>query len=74
MASKWNMFVKKIYHAGRKQNNNYSFKDALKEASARKGEMDSMGSMGTMKKSMKHRGGKSKKRGGKSKKNRTRSR
>jgi len=73
MASKWNMFVKKIYHAGRKQNNNYSFKDALKEASARKGEMSSMGDMGTMK-SMKKRGGKSKKRGGKSKKHRTRSR
>ena len=50
MASAWNMFVKKIYWENKKKNKNFQFKDALKEASRRKGEM---GSMGSMKKSSK---------------------
>jgi hypothetical protein len=37
--SAWNDFVKKIYWENHKKNANYSFKDALKEASKRKGEM-----------------------------------
>jgi hypothetical protein len=35
----WNDFVKKIYHEGHNKDSNYSFKQALKDASARKGEM-----------------------------------
>jgi hypothetical protein len=71
MASAWNMFVKKIYWEGKKKNKNFQFKDALKEASKRKGEMGSMSSSmkKSSKKSKKMRGGKSKKmRRGKSKK------
>jgi hypothetical protein len=37
--SAWNDFVKKIYHEGHNKNPNYSFKQALKDASKRKGEM-----------------------------------
>ena len=37
--SAWNDFVKKIYWENKKKNKNYQFKDALKEASKRKGEM-----------------------------------
>jgi hypothetical protein len=40
--SAWNMFVKKIYHEGHNKNKNYSFKQALKDASRRKGEMGNM--------------------------------
>ena len=39
----WNDFVKKIYHEGHSKNPNYQFKDALKDASKRKGEMGSSG-------------------------------
>jgi hypothetical protein len=35
----WNDFVKKIYHEGHDSNPNYKFKQALKDASKRKGEM-----------------------------------
>jgi hypothetical protein len=35
----WNDFVKKIYHEGHNKDSNYSFKQALKDASARKSEM-----------------------------------
>lgn len=35
----WNDFVKKIYHEGHSSDKNYSFKQALKDASARKNEM-----------------------------------
>ena len=38
----WNDFVKKIYQEGKKNNAAYQFKDALKDASARKGEMGKM--------------------------------
>lgn len=42
MPSAWNMFVKKIYEEGHKNNPDYSFKQALKDASKRKSEMGSM--------------------------------
>lgn len=37
--SAWNLFVKKIYKEGKNQNKNYSFKQALADASSRKSEM-----------------------------------
>lgn len=37
----WNDFVKKIYHEGHNKDKNYSFKQALQDASKRKGEMGS---------------------------------
>jgi hypothetical protein len=52
MPSAWNMFVKKIYEEGKKANPDYDFKQALKDASKRKGEMGSMSS-NVMSKSMK---------------------
>jgi hypothetical protein len=39
--SSWNIFVKKIYQEGRAKNKEYSFKQALSDASRRKGEMGS---------------------------------
>ena len=55
MPSDWNMFVKKIYEEGKeeakKTKTEYSFKQALKEASKRKGEMGSVSNV--MPKSMK---------------------
>ena len=42
--SAWNDFVKKIYWENKKKNKDFQFKDALKEASRRKGEMGSQGS------------------------------
>jgi hypothetical protein len=69
MASAWNMFVKKIYWENKKKNKNFQFKDALREASKRKGEMGSMSSKSMKKSSKKMRSGKSKKmRGRKSRK------
>ncbi len=52
--SAWNDFVKKIYWENKKKNKNFQFKDALKEASRRKGEMGAnksmkMGKMNNMK-------------------------
>ena len=69
MASQWNMFVKKIFEEGVKKHGkgNYSFKQALKDASSRKGEMGSSSKSST-KKVRKSR--KSKKGGKKSRKNR----
>jgi hypothetical protein len=43
----WNIFVKKIFREGKAKNSSYAFKDALKDASKRKGEMSS--SSGTKK-------------------------
>ena len=40
--SSWNIFVKKVFQEGKAKNKDFQFKDALKEASARKGEMKSM--------------------------------
>ena len=52
----WNDFVKKIYHEGHDKDPNYQFKNALKDASKRKGEMGSSNSSGkTAKKSRKSR-------------------
>ena len=82
--SQWNIFVKKIYQEGHAKNKDYSFKQALTDASKRKGEMGSSKptAMGTKKtrKSKKSRsmalaGGKSRSRsmalaGGKSRKRR----
>jgi hypothetical protein len=47
--SAWNDFVKKIYWENKKKNKNYQFKDALKEASKRKGEMGTKGNKTMMK-------------------------
>ena len=40
--SKWNLFTKKIFKEGKAKNSNYTFQQALKDASKRKGEMGSM--------------------------------
>ena len=40
--TRWNMFVKKVFHEGRQKNRTYKFKDALKDASRRKSEMNTM--------------------------------
>jgi len=72
--SAWNDFVKKIYWEGKKKNPDYKFKQALQDASKRKGEMGSTSSMSSKnKKSMSKSMGKSKK-GGKRSKNGTRKR
>ena len=47
--SAWNDFVKKIYWENKKKNKNFQFKDALKEASKRKGEMGTKSSKASMK-------------------------
>jgi hypothetical protein len=49
--SPWNMFVKKVYREGKAKNANYEFKDALKDASKRKGEMGSSSMTKKMRKS-----------------------
>jgi len=49
--SAWNMFVKKIYWEGKKKDKNYEFKQALKDASARKGEMGKQSTKKNMKQS-----------------------
>jgi hypothetical protein len=46
----WNDFVKKIYQEGKKNNPDYQFKNALKDASARKGEMGKKRKGGTRRK------------------------
>ena len=78
--SSWNIFVKKVFQEGKAKNKDFQFKDALKEASARKGEMKNMktnndkGVMGETK--SRKRGTKSRKhgtkKGGKSPKRKTR--
>lgn len=37
--SLWNKFVSKVYHEGKESDPDYEFKQALKDASKRKGEM-----------------------------------
>jgi antirestriction protein ArdC len=37
----WNILVKKVFAEGKSKNKNYSFKQALSDASKRKGEMGS---------------------------------
>ena len=51
--SAWNDFVKKIYWENKKKNKNFQFKDALREASRRKGERGSSSSKSKSMKSMK---------------------
>jgi len=71
--SSWNIFVKKIYQEGHSKNKNYSFKQALTDASKRKSEMGSSSSKGIKsmknksKRSMALAGGKSRKRSSASK-------
>jgi hypothetical protein len=69
--SAWNDFVKKIYHEGHNKNPSYSFKQALQDASKRKGEMGASTSSTSKKVSKKYK--KSVKKGGR-KNRRTRSR
>jgi hypothetical protein len=77
--SQWNIFVKKIYQEGHSKNKDYSFKQALTDASKRKSEMGSSTAMGT-KKSKKSKstrsltGGKSRRRSLTGNKSRRRSR
>jgi hypothetical protein len=47
--SSWNIFVKKIYQEGHAKNKDYSFKQALTDASKRKGEMKSSTAMASKK-------------------------
>jgi hypothetical protein len=57
MASAWNLFVKKIYWENKKKNANFQFKDALKEASRRKGEMGSSSATKSKKRGKSHKHG-----------------
>ena len=61
----WNDFVKKIYHEGHNKDKSYSFKQALQDASKRKGEMGSSSASSASSSSKKSRkkGRKSKKTG-----------
>ena len=74
--SSWNIFVKKIYQEGRAKDNEYSFKQALSDASKRKGEMGSSKAVAMGTKKMRKMGKKSKSRrsvalvGGKSRRRR----
>ena len=56
MPSAWNMFVKKIYHEGKKNNPNYEFKQALVDASKRKSEMGHSSTKSHKKSAKKRRG------------------
>ena len=38
-ATPWNLLVKKVFNEGRKSDKAYTFSQALKDASSRKGEM-----------------------------------
>jgi len=69
--SAWNDFVKKIYHEGHNKDKNYSFKQALKDASARKSEMGKPGSMMAVKSKKSRTSRKSRKHTKKSKKSKT---
>jgi hypothetical protein len=73
--SAWNDFVKKIYHEGHNKDKNYSFRQALKDASARKSEMGTTAAtaMGVKSKtSRKSRKSRKSKKSRKTKKNRSR--
>jgi hypothetical protein len=69
--SAWNDFVKKIYHEGHNKDKNYSFKQALKDASARKSEMGKSGPMMAVKSKKSRTSRKSRKHAKKSKKSKT---
>ena len=51
--SRWNLFTRKIFMEGKKKNPKYEFRQALVDASKRKGEMGSSGHASTTKKSHK---------------------
>jgi hypothetical protein len=69
----WNDFVKKIYHEGHNKDSNYSFKQALKDASARKSEMGKTNlAMGVKVKSKSSRKSRKTRKSKKSRKNRSR--
>jgi hypothetical protein len=69
----WNNFVKKIYHEGHSSDKNYSFKQALKDASARKSEMGKTNlAMGVKVKSKSSRKSRKTRKSKKSRKNRSR--
>lgn len=57
----WNDFVKKIYHEGHNKDKSYSFKQALQDASKRKGEMGKSTESTSKKSSKKSKSRKSKK-------------
>ena len=69
--SAWNDLVKKIYHEGHNKDKNYSFKQALKDASARKSEMGKSANAMSVK-SKKSRKSRKSKKSRKTKKNRSR--
>jgi len=46
--SRWNLFTRKIFMEGKKKNPKYEFREALVDASKRKGEMKNMGNMSNM--------------------------
>lgn len=62
MRSAWNEFVSKIFKEGKQKNPNYKFKDALKDASRRKSEMNTMENKNYNKKNYNHNKNKSRKR------------
>jgi hypothetical protein len=68
----WNDFVKKIYHEGHAKDPNYQFKNALKDASKRKGEMGSSSSSTSSSGKTAKKSRKSRKKGGTKKKRRRR--
>lgn len=70
--SSWNMFVKKIFQEGKAKNKDFQFKDALKEASARKGEMKNIKTNDKEEKEGTKSRKRSTKKGGKSRKRKTR--
>ena len=46
--SRWNLFTRKIFMEGKKKNPKYEFRQALVDASKRKGEMGNMPNMSNM--------------------------
>ena len=70
--SSWNIFVKKVFQEGKAKNKDFQFKDALKEASARKGEMKSMSSSNKSEKGETSSRKNTTKKGGKPRKRKTR--
>jgi hypothetical protein len=58
--SSWNLFVKKVYSQGKSSDKNYSFKQALTDASRRKSEMGNSEPVAMGTKSRKHRSKKNK--------------
>jgi len=68
--SQWNIFVKKVYEEGKAKDPNYDFKQALSDASKRKGEMGSQNAMGVKSKKNGKKSMKKNMKGGKTRRNR----